>query len=554
MFPKLRHIARANEIVGTFARHGFSTLLKSSGLTQFLPVNTEEPEGTANQANAEALRTICEELGPTFIKLGQVVSTRPDLLPPEYTAELVKLQDSAAPIDPQIIRDVIENELGAPPEDIFLTFNQQPLASASIGQVHKAVLKDGTRVVVKVQRPGVAETIAADMEIMRAAAHFVDRRSEVIHKKYDLPGVVEDFANTLLNELSYRREGRNAERLRQNIKSDSNPRSFYIPKVFWDYTTDLVICWEELTGYRIEEIDAIADRLKLRRAELAVDFLNNYLQQIFIDGYYHADPHPGNLRILESGRIGLMDFGMMGSLTREQIDIFANTISALVEKDSFSLATALLELAGQETHDVDFKRFRSDISAYIQTYYSTTMNDVPFGQAFNDLIELSARSGLRLPGELAILSKTMWNMEIVARKLDPNANTIEVLKPFSGRLLRERLTPQHLQWTIIKGLLDWRGLISELPERSKKLMEKIEEGRFRMELEYRGLEQFSQNVLEVGRALSISVVMAGALLSGALLSRFATPSGLPWVIAIMAIAGGAGYLIGAWVWRISRRL
>ncbi|HEY3999817.1 MAG TPA: AarF/UbiB family protein, partial [Candidatus Xenobia bacterium] len=277
--------------MATFARHGFTTLLKATNLTQFLPVpESDLPPGAS--ANAAALRTICEELGPTFIKLGQIASTRSDLLPKEYLEELRKLQDSAMPVDHLLIRQVIEEELGEVPEALFASFEEEPRAAASLGQVHGAMLKDGSQVVLKVQRPGVVERITSDLEILKSVALWIDRHSE-IGKKYDLPGVVEDFSTTLVSELSYMREGRNAERLSKNLKSDTDTRAFYIPKVHWEFTTDRVICWEELVGWKIEEIDE-AEKQGIHRSDLARDFMNGYLQQIFIDGYYHADPHPGN--------------------------------------------------------------------------------------------------------------------------------------------------------------------------------------------------------------------------------------------------------------------
>lgn len=550
MFPRLRHLTRANEIVATFARHGFATLLKSSGLTQFLPIKVPVPEGAA--ATAKALREICEELGPTFIKLGQIASTRSDLLSQEYLEELRKLQDNASPVDPELVRDAILEELGESPDELFADFEELPRASASIGQVHGAMLKDGTRVVMKVQRPGIVEQVKADMDILKTAALWIDRHSE-IGKKYDLPGVVEDFSSTLFDELSYLKEGRNAERLRKNLRSDTDTRAFYIPRVYWDFTTDRVICWEEISGHRIEDLDA-ADIPGLRRPELARDFLNGYLQQIFIDGYYHADPHPGNLRILHNGRLALMDFGMMGQLNRDMMEQFANMISSLVEKDSYTLASTLVEMAGKDSSQLDFKAFRSDIAAYIQTYYGTSMVEVPFGQAFTDLIDIGYRQGLRLPGDLAILTKTVWNIEVMARTLDPKINMIEVLKPFSTRLLEERLLHPHLKWTMIKGLLDWRDLFSELPERSKKLMEKVEEGRFRMELEYRGIDNLAQQMRDVGHSLSVSVIASGGLIGGALIaSHVSQPMMWPTSLGVMFVGGWVGYMLGLWSWRAMRR-
>ncbi|HEY3999555.1 MAG TPA: AarF/UbiB family protein, partial [Candidatus Xenobia bacterium] len=264
----------------------------------------------------------------------------------------------------------------------------------------------------------------------------------------------------------------------------------------------------------------------------------------------HADPHPGNMRIRADGRIALMDFGMMGQLTRDNMEQFANLISSMVEKDSFTLASTLLEMAGKDSSQVDFKAFRQDIAAYIQTYYGASMTDVPFGKAFTELIELSYRQGIRLPGDLAILTKTIWNIEVMARTLDPKTSLVELLKPFSARLLQERLLHPHLKWTIIKGLLDWRDFFTELPERSKKLMEKVEEGRFKMELEYRGMEQVATQMREAGHHLSVSIIGSAALVGGAIIAA-SLPHASQWpsALALMFGSGGVGFMIGITVWR-----
>ncbi|HEU4388911.1 MAG TPA: AarF/UbiB family protein, partial [Blastocatellia bacterium] len=344
MLPKLlgngTHLKRSRELAEVFARHGLGYLASIVGLERFLSF----PRGLLGQAaesitRPEHLRMALEEMGATFIKLGQILSTRPDLLPPEYQIELAKLQDSAAPVSGREVMERIEEELGRPADRAFAEFDPLPLAAASIGQAHAARLHDGTEVVVKIRRPGVVEQVEEDLEILESLAAAAARRWEMADR-YDVVGLAQEFAQTLRAELDYIREGRNAEQFATNFEGD---RAVHIPRIFWETTTSRVLTIERIRGIKIGELQHITGRM-IDRRRVAGQAARVILDMVFRDGFFHADPHPGNFFIEPDGRIGLIDFGMTGTVDESTQEHLADLLVAITAQDSERLVDVLLDL------------------------------------------------------------------------------------------------------------------------------------------------------------------------------------------------------------------
>ncbi len=324
------HLDRYREIAETLARHGLGVLIGASGMERWVTFpralvrrsRRDQPYSTA-----EHLRLALEELGPTFVKLGQLLSTRSDLLPPAYLVELARLQDALPPVPGQVVRELVEQELGRAPDDVFVHFDSVPLASASIGQAHAATLQDGTEEVVKVRRPGAVEQIEVDLEILHNLAAQASRRWKEA-ADYDLPGLAQEFARTLRAELDYLAEGRNAERFATNFAGDEG---VHIPQVYWETSTSRVLTLERIRGVKVSDLEAL-DAGGIDRQSLAARAAEVAAQMIFDDGFFHADPHPGNLFIEPDGRIGLIDFGMVGVVDAELRERLAVLLVALIRK------------------------------------------------------------------------------------------------------------------------------------------------------------------------------------------------------------------------------
>lgn len=341
VIPKTRHLGRYREITGVLARHGFGWLLGEIRPRGLLPSarRRERAEDLDPTAQAVHLRRAFEELGTTFIKLGQLLSTRSDILPPTYLAELVKLQDAVPPVPHAHVAAVVEAELGAPPDRLFAAFDPTPLAAASIGQVHAARLHSGEEVIVKIQRHGVAVAVARDLDVLLDLAGLVARYTG-FGRDHDVLGLAEEFAFTLRCELSYVREGTNADRFRQMFVGDPD---IHIPRVYWDYTTERVLVQERLRGIKVGDLAAL-EAAGIDRKQIAANSVRLMLEELFVHGFFHADPHPGNLYVLADSRIGMMDFGMIGRLDEALQEGLTRLFLALSKGDSERMVDELLTI------------------------------------------------------------------------------------------------------------------------------------------------------------------------------------------------------------------
>jgi ubiquinone biosynthesis protein len=418
--------ARGREVAMVLIRHGLHSLLDVLDLRVLLPGPHHPPPGASHHGPVH-LRHALEDLGPTFVKLGQVLSTRPDLMPPDYETELARLQDAAPTVPPRDIISAVENALGRNLREAFARFELAPLAAASIGQVHAATLPDGTDVVVKVRRPHVLEQVHIDLDLLDRLAAVMARRSAVA-ARYDPVGLAREFGTTLLGELDYIHEGKNAELLAAGF--DNEP-GVHIPKVYWDYTRVGVITEERIRGIKIDDTRALDERGIDRRA-VARRFADAYLSMVFVRGFFHADPHPGNIFVESAQRIGLVDFGMVGEVAPQTRRDLGTILLALVANDPSRMADGLLRL-GIACDDVNRLGLEQELAGFLARYTGIPLERLRIGPLLTDLMRVVRAHRLRLPSDLALLLKTVMMCEGVAAQLDPSFELVPILVPYANQ-------------------------------------------------------------------------------------------------------------------------
>jgi len=500
----VQHLERYRVIAETLARHGLGVLLGASGIERYIPFHRSlarvAHRSQHHYSTAAHVRLALEELGPTFVKLGQLLSTRPDLLPPTYLVELEKLQDGVPPVPRDTVRQVLEAELGGTVESAFATFDLTPLASASIGQAHAATLHDGTEVVVKVRRPGAVEQIEVDLEILQNLAAQAARRWEDA-ADYDLPGLAEEFARTLRAELDYLAEGRSAEKFAENFAD--NP-GVHIPKVYWETTTSRVLTLERIRGLKVSDLDGL-DAAGIDRPALAARATEVVAQMIFDDGFFHADPHPGNLFIEPNGRIGLIDFGMVGVVDAELRERLGVLLVALTRKDPHRIAAALSRLS-TSTQRVDLGELSRDMRAIVDLYDDRPLGDIPVGKLIREVLSVMRRRHLQLPREFSLVLKMVVMTEGMGVSLDPSFSIEEVLGPYASRLVAARYTPASVARHLAEAGVDALEIATQLPVQLRRLQAMLDEGGPEVHLRTGDLEPIVERLDAISKRVMLGVV------------------------------------------------
>jgi ubiquinone biosynthesis protein len=550
-----RQLNRYRKIVEVFARHGFGALLGQLDLDRrIIPprywFRKERPE-PPGRTPAEHLRLALEELGPTFVKFGQIISTRPDLLPPEYIAELSRLQDEVPPLPWEVIKPRIESELGQELEDLFAYINPTPIAAASLGQVHSATLHDGQRVVIKVQRPDIRRNINLDLDIMRDLAGLAQENTS-LGKLYDFRGVVEEFAVALISELDYRREGRNADRFRENFKKKPY---LLIPHVYWEFTTERILMMQRISGIKINNIEAI-DQAGYDRHQVALHAANMIIQEILEDGYFHADPHPGNFVVMEGDAIGIMDFGRVGYLDSSDTAILVRLFIYAVQMDTAGIVDQLIRL-GVADEQTDRRALERDLRRVIQRYYGLPLREISVRELIVDLTALAFRYHLRVPSNLWLLLNTLAMMEGVGLTLDPEFDIFEVSEPYVRRFVLHLWLPTEWGPSVIRGATDWADLLLTFPRESQILLRQATRGTFSANLHLPDLKDTTDRLDRIANRLIITILVAAILLGSAILIPNADLT-WPWGIVTWVLVGAflISLFLSIWlmwnIWRSGR--
>lgn len=516
------HAERYRQVAVVLTRHGLGAIAGVSGLDRWAALRHlvgGSGGGDDRRGNPERLRIALEELGTTFIKLGQLLSTRSDLLPPEYIAELSKLQTDAPPVPIEVARGVIAEELGGPPESLFATFDPVPLASASIGQAHAATLHDGTRVVVKIRRPHVIEEVSLDLEVMQNLAAQASRHWDLA-ADFNLVGLAAEFARTFRAELDYLHEARNAERFARNFAGDPH---IHIPRVIWETTTSRVITLERIDGLGVSDIDGL-DLEGIDRTQLVARAVGAIAKMVFADGFFHADPHPGNLFVEADGRIGLIDFGMAAVIDRPLRELISDLFIALTRKDPARIATAVMKLSVAR-RPVDREALVADLAQFISMYRGQSLGEIRVAPLITRVLAILRGHHLQLQPEMITLLRMLLMVEGMGVRLDPAFSLGEALGPYAAELTLERYSPRYLAKRMAQAGAEAVELSAALPERIRKLIDLIDTNGVEVHLRAAELDPLVARVERIGNRL-VAGVIAAAFIRG--IGELAGGDGSPW--------------------------
>ncbi len=553
MGPKnpIRNLQRWQQVQSILLRYGFDILIDKNEVKEvrrflkdklYLSLGNFDDEGNM----PENVRLMLQELGPTYIKLGQMLSSRSDLLPENWVTELAKLQDNVQPFSEEKAQEIIVRELGAPLDKLFTWFDSQPIAAASIGQVHQAGLPDGRPVVVKVQRPGIIPQVKSDMEIIGMIAQIVEERT-AWGRRYGVIGIVEEFARNLNDELDYNNEARNAQQLRRNMASIPK---VYVPFIHWDLVTPHVLTMERVQGVKINNLEAL-DEAGINRKKLADTFVRSMFKQILIDGFFHADPHPGNLFVnLENGKLIFLDLGMMGILMEEQQTELGNLVLAIQQHDAQEVVRAALSF-GTAFGEVDELSLRRDVTRLLNRYLTAALSEISMSHLLSEMLHVLSKHHLRLPHELTLALKALIQAEEIARTLDPQIQIIEIARTLGEQLIWQRLNPRLLLMRFARDAQEMVRLAYRLPKSAEELLKQAKDGELSIRLEMPGMPKQIDHFYVIANRLTAGIVLAGMAIGSAIAMGVSPQSSWSFIPLIGVIAFIVSMSIGsALVWRV----
>jgi len=541
-----RHLARYRQILTVFFKYGFGDLIELLKIEQYIEIGLQlisknRRNRLEKLSRAERVRMACEELGPTYIKFGQILSTRPDLVPVDFIKELSKLQDSVPSSPFSEVSRIIESELGAPPEAIFDYFEKTPIASASIGQVYRATLKDGEAVAVKVQRPGIRKIIEVDLEIMLHLATLMERHVEEMSLHQPVK-IVEEFARTLEKEIDYTIEATNMERIAHNFLNDL---TIYVPKVFRDTTTESILTTEFVEGIKVSEIDRL-EEAGLDTKLITVRGADIVLKQIIKHGFFHADPHPGNIFVLPNNVICLLDFGMTGSIDRRTREDFIDLAESVVNRNESRAAQVLLKLTYRD-EDPDIRLLEKDVADFMGRHLHKSLKDIKIGKLLNNLLELAFQHRLRIPPDIFLMLKAFSTIEGVGLMLDPDFDMIQQAVPFIKEVKLARMSPQRITGDIFRLAIELFQFVENFPKDILSITRLIKQQKLSLNLEYKGLDKMLSTYDQISNRISFSIIIAALIIGSALVIMSKVPP-LFYDISLIGIIGFlAAAIMGIWL-------
>jgi ubiquinone biosynthesis protein len=540
-----RNLGRLSEIAQVAVRHGFGYVFRRNRLGDLIPGRDGQeldPDAPPSE-RGRRLREMLDELGPTFVKFGQLLSMRPDVLPPDIITELRGLQDDVRPFPFELAKETIEGDLDQPLERLFLEFEEVPMAAASIGQVHRAVLPNGHRVAVKVQRPGAPRQIEADLSLLHQAARIAKERVRALDF-IDTHELVDEFARSIRQELDYRLEGRNADTFRHNFAGHPH---VHIPRVYWSYTRTRVLTLEYLEGTQVADVDELDFSMDDRR-RLAYLMTEAWMTMIFRHGFFHGDPHPANVLVLgRPDQIGLVDFGLAGKLTDADISKATRLFIDAANENVDVLPKRLADLGVRYPPERE-EQFVAELRELFYRYYGARLSDIDPLQVIREGFALIYRVNLKLPTRFLLVDRAVATLGSVGIELYPNFNVFEVAKPYARSLMIRRFTPRRVAQSASREAINLTQIARELPYQVHDTLEQFRDGQIEVGFVHKGLDEFMQKVDIVFNRLIVALIVAGGLIGSSLLGAFVTvgPSifGINFLAVIGFVVSGA---LGIWL-------
>ncbi|MDX1904465.1 MAG: AarF/ABC1/UbiB kinase family protein [Thermonemataceae bacterium] len=514
----IRNLKRIREITNILLKYGFEGLVANTPLKAIIPARRRLARLRGEKivekySTAELARMAAEELGPTFVKLAQILANRPDIIPEEYQHEFEKLQSQVAPFHTEIAKKIIEEELKKPLSEIFLEFSEKPIGSASIGQVHLARLLDGQEVVIKIQRPDVAKKVMTDLAIIKD----IVKRGDNFFKQqglYNIMDIVVAFEKSIKKELDYTNEARYIDQFRNYYKDYKN---FYVPRAFLEYTTRKVMILEFVKGCKITDVNQLK-KWGLDPTKIAEAGMDIYLTQIFQHGYFHADPHPGNILIQESGRICLIDFGMVGKLTKSDRFAFAGVLIAMAQQNPKEMARNFRKLA-IESEIEDDKVFEAALGELIDDFVTLDVNQSSMSDMAARLQEIIRDFRLQVPGGVFIILRALTILEGIGKTIHPTFQTYDFFKPYGVKIFLDQYSPKNLGEELLNTSRSFVGFLSDFPREVREILHKLRKGRLHIETHFMGYEPAIHNITKAVRFLALSILIVGLLITAAMMAQ-----------------------------------
>ena len=548
-----RSLRRLREVQRVMTRYGFDFIFESEevrSVRSYITKKIHLPQKEMLSSNAsQRLRMMLQELGPTYVKLGQILSSRRDLVPRELAEELSLLQDQVPSFPFESVKEIIEADLQKPLGDLFLEFEEEPFAAASIGQVHRAVLFDQTQVVVKVQRPNIIDQVRSDLEIVRILARMAGSTS--FGRKYGVVDIFEEFARSLMLELDYRNEAVNGDRLRRLMKREPQVR---VPFMYWEYISRRVLTMEFIDGVKVNDLEAL-DEAGVDRVKLADVFVKSMLTQLMLDGFYHADPHPGNLLVdVHKQEIIYIDLGMTGRLLKDQQQILQDMILSILRKDSLDV-TRLVMTIGIPFQKVDERNLARSIDYIVNRYLETSLDNIDFSAVLSQILIAIFRHNIRLPSELSLALKTLVQGEEVARTLDPHISVHAVALGMSKKIMFDNFTPQYLVDSLRDFSREFIRLKDVMPRAMESILKQLEEGKLTVAVDIPMFKWIVNTVLIIANRLVAGLIIVGMLIGSSLLMNTSSVKLGPY-LQILGISGFSVAMImgGFLVWSVIREI
>ena len=537
------HLKRYKDIAWLFMKYGRSDLVKQAGLEEAMTVDESNAFAITAAPEAEELASDLEKMGPTFIKLAQLLSTRADLLPIPYLEALARLQDDVEPFPFSEVEQIVSSELGARISKAFAEFEATPMAAASLGQVHRATMRDGRPVVVKIQRPNIREQVIKDLDVLEEIAEFLDNHT-VMGRRYEFRNLLAQMRKTLLRELDYRQEARNLTAFGENLKEFD---LIIIPSPIEDYTTSRVLTMDYIQGKKITALGPLT-RMELDGMMLAEQLFHAYLKQILIDGFFHADPHPGNVFLTQDNRIALIDLGMVGYITPRHQEDLLQLLLAISEGRGDDAAEIAIKL-GQPKENFKEREFTNDVSDLITQHQSASLENIDAGRVVLEITRISGEYGFRLPPSFTMIAKTLLNLDQVVYTLDPYFDPNASIRQHATEILQRRMLKSLSPGNIFNTLIETKGFVEKLPSRVNKLLDAVANNELEVKVDAIDEKELMEAFQKVANRITLGLILAALIVGAALIMSIETSfrilgyPGLAIIFFLLAAGGGIALAI-----------